>query len=176
MSEFTASNFTTDVVHFRGCKQDMCVVACFSNCDCVDGTGSPCEETTPPPTPPPTMAPAPTDGVPKDCPIKENTDQCATVAVDTNLRAGETCEYCYNFCDGEFWGCCQENGQCSQRPCEGFKVYGCPEIFTGPTTAPTSTPGRSTPTGNGSGAATLGVSSTLAVIVATLIFLARKGY
>lgn len=169
----TANNFANDVVNFRNCNFDVCYIACFSDCDCAYPDGTACSTTSPPPTPPPTSAP--TLNPEKNCAQQENTDQCPTVAVASNLRAGAECPYCYNFCDGEFLGCCDEAGQCSQTPCTGVKVYGCPEIFGVPTAAPNAEGTRESPAPptDPSGAGALGLSSTLAA-VAALVFLARE--
>ena len=108
-----------------------------------------------------------------ECALQENVDQCATVAVASNLRAGEKCDYCYNFCDGDFWGCCGADGRCGGLTCEGEKVFGCPEIFDD---APTPTPPN---TGEGvskppSGVGFYGPSTALAMTVAALMLLAPQ--
>ena len=187
ISSFVAANlFETDVVNLRFCEYDVCLAACFSDCICKLPDGSECTQTTPPPTPPPSPVnePSPIPPEAKVCAMKKNTDLCATVAVDRNLRAGEVCDYCYNFCNGKFLGCCDENGQCSQTPCtadeetgELEEVFGCPEIFIAldPST-PTdpSNPDDGTKASGTSGASTLGLSSTLAATAGLVMFLARE--
>ena len=176
-----AQNFATDVVHLRLCQHPSCVVACFRDCECkIEKTNTTCETTTPPSTPAPTPVPqAGPVATPQQCAMKSNQARCAEVAVDTNLRAGEECEWCYNFCNGKFLGCCAEDGQCSQNPCtedeDGNKeeVFGCPVIrITDPkTSAPTASGGGSG--GVGSGAATTGHLPVLAT-VAALMLLVRE--
>ena len=115
----------------------------------------------------------------KNCPKKQNEDKCATVATSDNLGAGQVCDYCYNFCNGKFLGCCEENGSCSANECTedpetGLKeeVFGCPEIFS-PTPSPnggsSDKPNSDTP----SGAVTLVQSHMLVGMVAVML-LARE--
>lgn len=178
------ANFTTDVVHLNNCLIDTgCVPACFRDCSCKYPDGTECSETTPFPTPMPTPKPPTPSPVPKVCAKKVNDNLCPTVALDTNLQAGQSCDYCYNFCNGKFLSCCEENGTCGVKECEadeetGVKeeIFGCPEIFVTPGTGDNKSPspGVSPP----SRGASIFLSSDWAhspvlVAVVTLLFLMR---
>jgi len=115
--------------------------------------------------------------------MKLNQDKCPDVALSDNLRAGQSCDYCYNFCNGKLLGCCEEDGRCSAAVCTadpvtGLKeeVYGCPEIFS-PTPSPNSDgaggPGEN-PDEFFSSAATTSVQSRILVAMLAVMFLARE--
>lgn len=173
-----AANFANDVVNLRNCLFDTCIAACFNDCECKLPDGSPCTQTTPPPTPPPSPKPTNAPEERKNCAMVENVNLCSTVAVEANLKAGQECEYCYNFCNGKFLGCCERDGSCSQNSCEADeggnleKVFGCPEIIRSNGSSPTP-PTPTPPTTGGSSAVSSGLSSALAVSAA-LVFLARE--
>ena len=63
---------------------------------------------------------------------------CPEIATSDALRAGQQCDYCYNFCNGKFLGCCTEDGECypANAECtaddvtgEINEVFGCDRIY-----------------------------------------------
>mmetsp|Transcript_14749 Transcript_14749/g.28031 ORF Transcript_14749/g.28031 Transcript_14749/m.28031 type:complete len:246 (-) Transcript_14749:61-798(-) len=176
-----AQNTTTplDTLNLNSCQFDTCIPACFNDCTCVDAAGESCPTTTAPPSAAPTQAPDATPVV-KDCPVKINDDKCPEVALSANLRAGQVCDYCYNFCNGKFLGCCEEDGSCSAAQCTedpetGLKeeVFGCPEIFSSSTSPIIDGPGDTSDEPTPSAAA-MSVQSRMLVAMVAVLFVARE--
>ena len=140
-STWSVENSETDALHLSLCLlKGGCLVSCFQGCECKNPYGSACLTTTAPPSPPTpsvTIPTSPPGSVP--CAMSKNTDQCRVVAIKDNLRPGEQCDHCYNFCNGKFLGCCDESGMCGAGTCDADpvtglleEVYGCQEIFDSP--------------------------------------------
>ena len=70
------------------------------------------------PAPAPSMAPH----VGERCLLNVNTQDCEAV-MSGGVTPIEDCD-CYNFCDGQFHGCCKENTPCSMF-CDGDVIAGC---------------------------------------------------
>jgi hypothetical protein len=97
---------------------------------------------------------------------------CPTVAIADNLLAGQDCDYCSNFCDGKFVGCCDRFGNCGGNPCAAgeLEISGCKEIFTD---APTNSPDAGN--GNGSGSSMVFLSRfAVLTIMASSLMLAKQ--
>lgn len=165
----TAQNtsFPLDTLNLNDCQFSTCVPACFSDCNCTTG-GESCPETSAPPTASPTPAPETSDV--KNCELKRNEGKCSQVAIRDFVFAGADC-YCYNFCDGEFLSCCEENGDCGTTECEGEEVFGCPELVDEPQTPNSAPNGNGDPNGDSSGTV-ISTQTHMLAVVAAAMFLA----
>ena len=112
-----------DELRLAGCIGENCVAYCFSDCTCVEtGTNEPCATTTPLPTAAPVPTPAPQA---YDCPQKQSRELCPGIMTNNLPVPDPGCD-CYNFCNGAFLSCCNEDtNSCGSTACTGTTVLGC---------------------------------------------------
>jgi hypothetical protein len=164
-----------DVLNLRLCTIGLCVPACFNDCNCILPDGTPCGETTRFPTAAPTpVAPTPSPG-PKTCAKINGEAACSTLMDPDNIPVGVDC-YCYNFCNGSFLSCCNEDQTCSPKVCETgamVEVNGCVDgdFVSGGMPSP---PSPGSPTTNPPSMAYMGQSSPVVAALVTLVLLIQR--